>query len=324
MAVRLPADAATQAAALLRGGGLVAIPTETVYGLAADAADDDAVARLYAAKGRPSFNPLIVHTGDAETARGLVVPTPLFDRLADAFWPGPLTLVAERNSSAGISQLATAGLDTVAVRVPGHPVAHAVLTAFGAPLVMPSANPSGRLSPTRASDVMADLNDKIDAVIDGGSCAAGLESTVVDARGAQPVILRVGALTLSEIEAVTGPVAAPTGANADTPRSPGQLARHYAPRRAQLRLNAGGPELGEAFLGFGPGPCAHINLSPEGDVVAAAARLFAALRALDDAGYRRIAVAPIPHAGLGEAINDRLIRAAESARRGPSENGGEG
>jgi len=311
---RLPGDAADEAAALLRAGGLVAVPTETVYGLAADAADDEAVARLYAAKGRPSFNPLIVHVADTEAARDLVVPTPLFDQLANAFWPGPLTLVAKRNPSAKISALATAGLDTVAVRVPGHPVARAVLKAFGSPLVMPSANPSGRLSPTRAADVIADMAGRIDAVVDGGSCTAGLESTVIDASGDHPAILRAGALSLADIEAVTGPIAPSTQADPDAPRSPGQLARHYAPRQARLRLNVDAPELGEAFLGFGPGPYAEINLSPEADVVAAAARLFAALRALDGAGYRRIAVAPIPQTGLGAAINDRLTRAAEGAR----------
>lgn len=302
---------------LLARGGLVALPTETVYGLAADAADDDAVARLYAAKERPTFNPLIVHVLDLDAARALVEPTPLFETLARAFWPGPLTLVADRLPGAPVSALAAAGLDTLAVRVPSHPVAREAMARLGRPLVMPSANRSGRLSPTRAADVTRDLGARIDAVVDGGDCAAGLESTVVDARGERPVILRAGALPRPAIEEVAGPVVDPYTDDERAPRSPGRLLRHYAPRRARLRLDAAAPQPGEAFLGFGPQPFAELNLSPEGDLTRAAARLFACLRALDEAGYARVAVAPIPHHGLGEAINDRLARAA-LGRRTPS------
>jgi L-threonylcarbamoyladenylate synthase len=299
-----------RATTLLAQGGLVALPTETVYGLAADAADDEAVARLYAAKGRPRFNPLIVHVLDLEAARALVRSTPLFETLARAFWPGPLTLVAERLPGARVSALAAAGLDTLAVRAPSHALARETLRRHGRPLVMPSANVSGGLSPTRAADVARELGAAIAGVLDGGTCAAGLESTVVDARGAQPVLLRAGALARADIEAVAGRFAEPAAHASGAPMSPGMLARHYAPRRARLRLEAAAPERGEAYLGFGPCLFAELNLSPRGDLIEAAARLFACLRALDEAGYRRIAVAPIPREGLGEAINDRLTRAA--------------
>jgi L-threonylcarbamoyladenylate synthase len=304
-----PADL-DSAVAMLARGGLVALPTETVYGLAADAESDDAVARLYAAKGRPSFNPLIVHVADADAARALVQPTALFNALAAAFWPGPLTLVAERKPQARVSLLAAAGLDTLAVRVPDNAVAHAVIAKLGRPVAMPSANVSGGLSPTRAADVARDMAGRIDAVVDGGDCAAGVESTVIDARAAEPVLLRAGALPREAIAAVAGPVADPCENDKDAPRSPGRLLKHYAPRQARLRLDATAPAPGEAYLAFGPARFAEINLSLRRDLTEAAARLFASLRALDEAGYPAIAVAPIPHEGLGEAINDRLARAA--------------
>jgi L-threonylcarbamoyladenylate synthase len=308
-AILAPADL-DDAVALLAQGGLVALPTETVYGLAADAQSDDAVARLFAAKGRPAFNPLIVHVASLAAARALVQPTPLFETLAAAFWPGPLTLVADRRPEARVSALAAAGLDTLAVRVPSDPIARAAVARFGRPLVMPSANVSGGLSPTRAADVARDLEGRIDAVVDGGECAAGVESTVIDARGPRPVLLRAGALPRAAIAAVAGPVADPDTEDAGAPHSPGRLARHYAPRRARLRLDANAPRPGEAYLAFGPAAWAELNLSPQGDLTEAAARLFASLRALDDAGYARIAVAPVSGEGLGEAINDRLARAA--------------
>jgi L-threonylcarbamoyladenylate synthase len=310
MAPILPPSALAQAVEILAGGGLVGLPTETVYGLAADAGDDEAVARLYAAKGRPSFNPLIVHVQGLEQAEEIVRPTPLFRTLAHAFWPGPLTLVAERRAGAPVSALAAAGLDTLAVRTPDHPLTREVLKRLGRPLVMPSANRSGGLSPTRAADVARELGDSVGAILDGGACPAGVESTVVDARGDRPVLLRPGALPREAIETVAGPLLDADGGDETTPRSPGRLLQHYAPRRARLRLNAPAPAPGEAYLGFGPCLWAELNLSPAGDPTQAAARLFASLRALDDAGYARIAVAPIPDAGLGEAINDRLARAA--------------
>ncbi|MGD2133388.1 MAG: L-threonylcarbamoyladenylate synthase [Maricaulaceae bacterium] len=310
--------AVARAAETLAAGGLVGLPTETVYGLAARADSDEAVARLYAVKDRPRFNPLIVHAADASAARALVKPTPLFDRLAEAFWPGALTLVADRAEGAKVSALAAAGLDTLAVRVPGHPVTRDVIARLGLPIVMPSANRSGRLSPTRAADVARDLGDMVDLILDGGTCAAGVESTVIDARGETPVLLRAGALSRVEIEAVAGPLGAPSGEDPDRPASPGQLAAHYAPRRARLRLNAAAPAKGEAFLAFGATPFAELNLSVSGNLVEAAARLFSCLRALDDAGYPAIAVAPVPNEGLGEAINDRLARAATCDSSSPT------
>lgn len=306
--VRTPSPEALAAAVrVLKAGGLVGVPTETVYGLAADAGSDDAVARLYAVKRRPRINPLIVHVADAEAARALVAPDPRFDALTARFWPGPLTLVMRRAENAPVSALALAGLDTIAVRAPAHPTAQALLAAFGA-LVAPSANPSGRASPTTATDVARDFGDAADLVLDGGRTALGVESTVVDLTVDPPALLRPGALARAEIEAVIGPLAAP--AESDAPKSPGRLARHYAPRRARLRLEATTPARDEAFLGFGPGVYATLNLSPAGDLAQAAANLFRYLRALDDSGYARIAVAPIPETGLGEALNDRLRRAA--------------
>lgn len=294
----------------LRQGGLVAVPTETVYGLAADAANGEAVARIYAAKGRPSFNPLIAHVASAELAMREGVFSAKASTLVDAFWPGPLTLVVDVAPHGTVSDLARAGLDSVALRMPAHPVALELLSAFGGPLVAPSANPSGQISPTSAAHVATDMADKLDMILDGGACPAGIESTIIDARGDVPALLRPGSLDAAQIEAVWPGLIRPA-LNPDAPQSPGQLLRHYAPR-ATLRLNAESANEGEAYLGFGDHPSATLNLSPDQRLEEAAANLFSMLRTLD-ADYARIAVAPIPMTGLGEAINDRLTRAAKSS-----------
>jgi len=311
--VKATEEAIAAAAALLRQGGLVAFPTETVYGLGGDATNGRAVAAIFAAKGRPHFNPLIVHVPDAAVAGEHALMTPLAARLADAFWPGPLTLVLTRGAHSPLSELVSAGLDSVAIRVPDHPVAQALLRATQRPLAAPSANRSGRLSPTRAEHVFADFGDGIALILDGGPTAHGLESTVIDARREEPMLLRPGAVTADQIEAVLGMPLRRATAPTDAPSSPGQLASHYAPR-ARLRLNATSASDGEALLAFGPnapqGAARTINLSPTGDLIEAAANLFAALRALDDAHFETIAVMPIAEHGLGEAINDRLKRAA--------------
>jgi L-threonylcarbamoyladenylate synthase len=311
--VKATEEAIATAAALLREGGLVAFPTETVYGLGGDATNGRAVAAIFAAKGRPSFNPLIVHVADATQAGEHAEMTPLAQRLAQAFWPGPLTLVLTRRAGSKLSELVSAGLDTVAIRVPDHPVAQALLRAAERPLAAPSANRSGRLSPTRAAHVYADFGEGIALVLDGGPTAHGLESTVIDARGEEPVLLRPGAVPAETIEAVIEMPLRRAMASTDTPSSPGQLASHYAPR-ATLRLDVKGANPGEALLAFGPdvpaGAARTINLSPTGDLIEAAANLFAALHALDDGQVQAIAVMPIPGHGLGEAINDRLRRAA--------------
>ncbi|MGE3064074.1 MAG: L-threonylcarbamoyladenylate synthase [Hyphomicrobiaceae bacterium] len=308
-----PADIA-EAARALREGRLVAFPTETVYGLGADATSDTAVARIFAAKGRPRFNPLIVHLADADAAFGLGVATRTARTLAAAFWPGPLTLIVRRQPECAVSELATVGLPTIALRVPSHPVAQAILRAAGVPVAAPSANRSGHVSPTTAEHVAADLAAGLDVLVDGGEAAIGLESTVVDATGDAPVLLRPGAITREDLARATGrSVGDARPASADAPSSPGQLASHYAPA-ARVRLDASGAEAGEALLAFGADVPAHagpvFNLSPAGDAVEAAANLFRALRALDASGCAAIAVMPIPDAGLGEAINDRLRRAA--------------
>jgi L-threonylcarbamoyladenylate synthase len=299
-------DEIARAAAALRAGGLVIVPTETVYGLAAAAADARAVAAVYEAKGRPSFNPLIAHVADVADARLIARFDARAEALAARFWPGPLTLVLPVADPAAVCDLARAGLETVAVRAPAHPVAHALLQAFGGPVVAPSANRSGRPSPTTFADALEETGGCAAVALDGGSCAIGLESTVVALLNA-PRLLRPGAVTREEIEAVIGPLSA---AEADAKRSPGRLARHYAPN-LPVRLEATAPRAGEAYLGFGPetapGPW---NLSPSGDLREAAANLFAFLRDADRSGARGIAIAPIPHEGLGEAINDRLRRAA--------------
>jgi L-threonylcarbamoyladenylate synthase len=303
--VDTPADIA-KATAALRAGGLVILPTETVYGLAADAGDARAVAAVYAAKGRPSFNPLIAHVADIATARRIARFDERAERLAQAFWPGPLTLVLPVADEAAVCDLARAGLDTVAVRAPAHPLAHALLEAFGGPLVAPSANRSGRPSPTTFADALEETGASAAAALDGGPCAIGLESTVV-ALLDEPRLLRPGAVTRAQIEALIGPLCE---AEADARRSPGRLTRHYAPN-LPLRLNAEEPRRDEVWLGFGRNGGAGFNLSPDGDLTEAAANLFAYLRAADRSlGAAGIAVAPIPDTGLGEAINDRLRRAA--------------
>ena len=301
-----------RAAALLARGLPVAFPTETVYGLGAVAADGGAVARIFEAKGRPRFNPLIVHLPDAAAAEALAAMDATARRLAEAFWPGPLTLVVPLKPGAPVSDLVTAGLATVALRVPAHPVARALLRAAG-PLAAPSANPSGKVSPTTACHVLEGLSGRIAAVIDAGSCDVGLESTILGLGRQGPVLLRPGGLAVEEIEAALGrPLARAEGGIT----APGQLASHYAPA-ARLRLNAEAPREGEAWLGFGPGPALAPgtparSLSPAGDLREAAASLFAHLRALDAATPPggTIAVAHIPDEGLGRAIADRLRRAA--------------
>jgi L-threonylcarbamoyladenylate synthase len=298
-------DDVANAAAALRGGGLVLMPTETVYGLAADASNTRAVAAVYEAKGRPSFNPLIAHVADAEAGRRIARFDDRAEALVARFWPGPLTLVLPATDAVAVSDLARAGLDTVAVRAPAHPTARALLAAFGGPVVAPSANRSGRPSPTTLADAVEETGVAAAAALDGGACRIGLESTVV-ALLDRPRLLRPGAVTRAEIEALIGPLAE---AEADAKRSPGRLTRHYAPQ-APVRLNAEAPRPGEAWLGFGPGADTPFNLSAAGDLVEAAANLFAHLRAADRTGPTAIAVAPIPQTGLGEAINDRLRRAA--------------
>ena len=294
-----------EAARALDAGGLVLMPTETVYGLAADAANPRAVAAVYAAKGRPSFNPLIAHVADLAMGRRIARFDGRAEALAARFWPGPLTLVLPTADGAAVCDLARAGLDTVAVRAPGHPVAHALIEALGRPVVAPSANRSGRPSPTTFADAVEETGRAAAAALDGGPCAVGLESTVV-ALLDQPRLLRPGAVTRAEIEVVVGPLAE---ADDDAKRSPGRLVRHYAPN-APVRLEADTPRPGEAWLAFGPAGNGPWNLSPTGDLAEAAANLFAFLRAADRTAPAGIAVAPIPHQGLGEAINDRLKRAA--------------
>jgi L-threonylcarbamoyladenylate synthase len=296
------------AVAALRAGRLVIFPTETVYGLAADAANPTAVAAIFEAKGRPRFNPLIAHVADTAAADALGRLDERALQLAGAFWPGPLTIVAPARAGCAVCDLARAGLDTVAVRVPAHGVARAVLERFDGPLVAPSANRSGRPSPTALADALAETGAAAAASLDGGPCRFGLESTVVALLEGPARLLRPGAVTRQEIEALIGPLAE---ANLDARRSPGRLTRHYAPA-SPLRLNATGREDGEVLLAFGPhAPDPRIlQLSGSGDLGEAAANLFAYLRAADALSPKAIAVAPIPETGLGEAINDRLRRAA--------------
>jgi L-threonylcarbamoyladenylate synthase len=314
--VKATPEAIADAAAALRRGALVAFPTETVYGLGADATNARAVAALFAAKGRPRFNPLIVHVPDPAAAQDIAVLTPLAARLAEAFWPGALSLVLARRPHAGISDLATAGLATVAVRVPSHPVAQALLAAAGVPVAAPSANRSGHVSPTTAAHVAADFHDEDILVLDGGAAPLGLESTVIDATGDAPAVLRLGSIPSAAIERAIGAPLARPGTTAARPPSPGMLARHYAPA-APVRLAARDARAGEALLAFGADVPPHAgpmrNLSPSGDLVEAAANLFAALRALDQPGIAAIAVMPVPDRGLGEAINDRLRRTQRPA-----------
>jgi L-threonylcarbamoyladenylate synthase len=295
------------AAAILGRGGLVALPTETVYGLAGDATNDSAVAAIYQAKGRPSFNPLIVHVADASMAEGLVTVSPMAQRLADAFWPGPLTLVLPLRPDAGVSPLVTAGLTTLAVRVPEHPVAQGLLQVFGGGLAAPSANPSGRVSAVTADHVMTGLAGRIDAVLDGGPCSVGVESTIVGFEGDRAVILREGGVPAEALAEVLGHDP-DRRKEAGAITAPGQLASHYAPGGA-VRINATKAQPDEVFIGFGPMEC-DLNLSETGDLAEAAANLFRHFHQLDAEGAARIAVAPVPETGLGRAINDRLRRAA--------------
>lgn len=305
MTTVVPANAhgITMAALALREGKLVAFPTETVYGLGADATNGKAVAAIFAAKGRPSFNPLIVHVQDRAAAEALVAFTPQARVLADVFWPGALTLVLPRRDNSPLSLLVSAGLDTVAIRVPSHPIAQ-MLVAQAGPIAAPSANISGRISPTTAAHVSEELGGKVEIILDGGATTLGVESTVIGFEDGKPVLLRPGGISRESIERIAGPLAVATSA---TVQSPGQMESHYAPH-AKLRLNAREARQGEALLAFGPSSATD-NLSPTGDLKEAAANLFAMLRMLDKKADA-IAVMPIPNEGLGEAINDRLTRAA--------------
>ena len=295
------------AAEILSEGGLVAIPTETVYGLAADAANPEAVARLYEAKGRPRFNPLIAHVSSWEMAEREAEFSPLARTCAEAFWPGPLTLVLPARSGGRVSDLARAGLETLAVRWPKHRAAAALIEVFGRPLVAPSANRSGHVSPTRAEHVAEDLGERISLILDGGPCDVGMESTILGFQDGEPVLLRPGGVATETISARLGRSVRPYSSEAGI-NAPGQMKSHYAPK-ARLRLNATVREDGEGFLAFGPFVPGDLSLSTSGDLVEAAANLFEMLRSLDTQ-FERIAVSPIPTTGLGEAINDRLERAA--------------
>jgi L-threonylcarbamoyladenylate synthase len=304
-----------EAARLIRAGELVAFPTETVYGLGADATNERAVAKIFEAKGRPHFNPLISHVPDATEAQRFVAWNETADRLAAKFWPGPLTLVLPRARGSTIALLTTAGLDSVAIRAPAHPMALELMRAAGCPIAAPSANRSGAVSPTLAAHVAESLGARVSLILDGGPCPVGVESTVLDLTGETPTLLRPGGATREAIEAAIGPVALshalPAGDAAL--KSPGQLASHYAPSRP-VRLAATSVQPDEGLLAFGaaplPGARVTLNLSPSGDLTEAAATLFAHLRALDRPEITRIAVMPVPQTGLGLAINDRLRRAA--------------
>ncbi len=306
-----PSENVRAAAAALARGELVGLPTETVYGLGADATNAEAVAKIFAAKGRPHFNPLISHVASLEAAEALGVFSPLARKLAEAFWPGPLSLVVPSQTDCAVCDLACAGLDTIALRVPSHPLMQQVLRAFGKPVAAPSANVSGRPSPTTAGHVLEEFGDKVTLVLDGGPSAVGLESAVVAVTGDRATLLRLGGLSRAALEAVAGPLLAPDATAKAAPASPGMVLRHYAPR-APVRLHGSSAAAGEVMIGFGPGyDRADFNLSPSGDVVEAAANLFAMLRAADALNPTAIVIASIPETGLGEAIADRLRRAAE-------------
>ncbi|MBI3446405.1 MAG: threonylcarbamoyl-AMP synthase [Magnetospirillum sp.] len=307
----LPATQAAiaEAAEALTRGGLVAFPTETVYGLGGDSTSDQAVAAIFEAKGRPSFNPLIAHVAAIAQAESLAEMDETAHRLAARFWPGPLTLVLRRRSDCPVSLLASAGLDSVAVRMPDHKVALALIEAAGRPLAAPSANRSGRISPTRAEHVAECLGGRVQIILDGGPCRVGVESTILDLTEAPPTLLRPGGISAEELEEFLGLSLRRSAQSPEAPRSPGQLESHYAPA-LPVRLNAQAAQENEALLGFGPADFATINLSPTGDLVEAASHLFAMLRALDRPEFKAIAVMPIPEKGLGRAINDRLRRAA--------------
>jgi L-threonylcarbamoyladenylate synthase len=299
----------------LRDGGLVAFPTETVYGLGADATKEAAIAKVFAAKDRPKFNPLIVHVRDADAARAIVTFNDTADRLAEAFWPGALTLVLPRRDEQ-ISLLVSAGLETLAVRAPNHPVAQELLAETGLPIAAPSANRAGRISPTAAGHVVFSLPGPDDGgpemILDGGPCRVGVESTVVDLIGSMPNLLRPGGIAVEDIEAVIGPLSEPVTNDKNAPKSPGMQDRHYAPDLA-LRLEANEARPGEALLAFGPDASPDdMNLSPTGDLEEAAANLFFMIRTMDGPPFKGIAVMAVPETGLGRAINDRLRRAAQS------------
>jgi len=305
------ADGIRRAAQAINSGSLAAFPTETVYGLGADATNDQAVAKIFDAKGRPKFNPLIIHAPDQQLVQTLVTWKDDAQRLADAFWPGPLTFVLQRHETCPISLLASAGLDTLAVRVPSHDLAQSLLAEVGCPVAAPSANRSGHVSPTTAAHVAGEFGDELSIILDGGPCRVGLESTVVDLSTDTPVLLRPGGVSREELEAILGSIELATP---ESPvKSPGMLERHYAPS-TPLRLNAETAGKDEILLGFGSSaPIGPHNLSESGDLVEAAANLFSVLRQLDVEGAAGIAVMPIPETGLGAAINDRLRRAATSS-----------
>ena len=297
-----------QAAKLLKNGGLVAFPTETVYGLGADATNDTAVASIYAKKGRPSFNPLIAHVDGIQMAEKYVKITPTAQKLINAFWPGPLTLVLKRKPKCKVSLLASAGLDTLAVRCPKNHIALDLITAFGKPIVAPSANKSGRISPTTVAHIIDDYGNEAPFILDGGPCQVGVESTVLLCEDDKVAVLRYGGLAIEEIEKLIGPVIRPEK-DENAPHSPGQLKSHYAPS-LPVRINAIETFEGEALLGFGNAPNAVLNLSETEDLTEAAANLFSMMHQLDNNKYKGIAVMPIPMEGLGLAINDRLKRAS--------------
>ncbi|MBV9827461.1 MAG: threonylcarbamoyl-AMP synthase [Alphaproteobacteria bacterium] len=311
------AEAIACAANLLRLGELVAFPTETVYGLGGDAANDAAVAAIFEAKGRPRFNPLIVHLPGLPEAEPLSVFDQRAREVAARFWPGPLTLVLPRRPGCPVSLLASAGLDTLALRVPAHPIAQVLLRAIGRPVVAPSANRSGRVSPTTAAHVTAELGDRVAMVLDGGACEVGLESTVLDLTDTRPVLLRPGGVPFEALEAALGEIELAPPNDDATPHSPGRLPSHYAPG-LPVRLDATSARPGEALLAFGttaPEGFAEILwLSRAGELREASANLFAMLRQLDRPEFAGIAVMPIPETGLGRAINDRLRRAAAPRR----------
>ncbi|GLV20673.1 threonylcarbamoyl-AMP synthase [Sphingobium sp. TomMM35A] len=304
---RYGTEALREAALLIRAGEPVAVPTETVYGLAADATDDSAVAAIYSAKGRPSFNPLIVHVADQEMAERLAVFSPVADRLASRFWPGALTMVLPVREGSGLSSLVTAGLPTVALRLPAHPAMRALIRESHRPLAAPSANRSGAISPTRAEHVLASLNGKVRLILDEGPTSEGLESTIAAPEEDRIRLLRPGPVTAAMLEEASG-LPVEVGAEKARIEAPGQLESHYAPSKP-VRLNALRAEKDEYLIGFGLMPC-NLNLSPDADVQEAAANLFAALHVADASAASHIAVAPIPDEGIGVAINDRLRRAA--------------
>jgi L-threonylcarbamoyladenylate synthase len=308
------ADEIARAAQCLERGALIGLPTETVYGLGADATNPLAIAAIYEAKARPRFNPLISHVSSLEAAIREGVFSPLALELARTFWPGPLTLVVPRQPGASISDLACAGLATVALRVPSHPLTVALLHAFGRPIAAPSANVSGRPSPTTAAHVHSEMGDKVAMILDGGPCEVGLESAVVAVSGNSATLLRLGGLERAQIEAVCGPLLSPNEVDRAAPASPGMILRHYAPN-APVMLNQTNPPVGAVMIGFGTSSSSPgFNLSPSGDLRQAAANLFAYLRKADAQNPTSISVAPIPALGLGEAINDRLMRAADGQK----------